>query len=143
MKKSIITLSKCVEFMLFLLLTISCSSEMQSVLVVQGIMDDPRGNIRKIGVYKQGTTLEQARNFSNLIAIGEVAERSYIYSRAPRTIMVPLFKPGTDIKWSGSGNFDIYLIESNWHNFYFKGSSIKLTRGMTYIFANEFQTMNR
>jgi hypothetical protein len=91
-----------------------------------------------IGVFKEGTTPQQAERWENIVAGADLYNDDVIVTgNGPYTVTVPLYNIDNYNRWTGSGTFDVYLELGYYSTRYYKASSVKISSGKTTISFND------
>ena len=133
--------------LVLLLLTLSSCTEVNTsnnptILIIQGIPDGQMGFFssgwwdnfsQEVTIYRTGTTLEQTRSFTGLVASGAFRRHS---GESPRSVIAPLFLPSTSVNWTGSGTYDIILTDGRNR---VRARNVRFTSGVMYVQWSQFQ----
>jgi hypothetical protein len=86
-----------------------------------------------VGVFPVGTSSQQAQDMTGLIAgcMPTTPGVSATQSGTNHIVTLPLYKYGTNDRWTGSGTFDIYATLGNTN--YYKAGSVNISSATTSI----------
>jgi hypothetical protein len=97
-------------------------------LVVTGIPGSPTS--ARVGVFPVGTTPQQAVSQTGIVAGADSNVGSISFSSGTATIRLYL-PDGSDVRWTGSGTYDIYCQISDGSTRYYRKTNVSITSGTT------------
>jgi hypothetical protein len=104
-------------------------------LVVSGIPKDLFDSATYsdvMGVFPVGTTTTEAVAMTDLVAGANLSNNDIVATLSGDTynVAIPLFLPSSDIRWTGSGDYDMY---STFGGKYYKAGSISISSATTTV----------
>ena len=150
MKKKMFLMGMLSIILAFGIMVIGCSDDSSSddggakkikvtnITVAQANRWD--GNDAMVGVFKKGTTIQQALNWDGLVAGGYFEDISQ--SGSTFTATAVLYDIKSEKKWTGSGTYDIYVIVETSPPEFYQKKNVSISSSTTSISVSSTTQVN-